>query len=191
MGTLKNSVFRMRGYTPIPLLALMLILAETTPKRFIAGTALGLVGEAVRIWSVSYAGMETRTRKVGAPRLVTSGPYAHLRNPIYLGNFLLGLGFCLATWAWMPWMVGIYIAGFLLQYSLIISLEETRLRELFGKQYEGYAQAVPRFLPRLSPYRGEGRVKPNIRKALRSERDTFLSIAAALILVLLRWHLSG
>ncbi len=181
----------MRGYIPIPLLGIMLILAEITLKRFMAGVAVGLVGEAVRIWSVSYAGMETRTRKVGAPRLVTSGPYAHLRNPIYLGNFLLGLGFCLATWAWMPWMVGVYIAGFLLQYSLIISLEETRLRELFGREYEKYAQAVPRFLPRLSPYQGEGDIGPDIKKALRSERDTFLTIAAALLLILLRWRLSG
>lgn len=179
----------MRGYIPIPLLVLMLILAETTLKRFMVGVAVALAGEAVRIWSVSYAGKETRTRKVGAPRLVTSGPYAHLRNPIYLGNFLLGLGFCLATWAWMPWMVGVYIAGFFLQYSLIISLEETRLRELFGEQYEKYVQAVPRFLPRLSSYQGKNNVEPDTKKTLHSEQDTFLTIAAALLLILFRWHL--
>src|ERR1700693_1881606 len=60
------------------------------------GLPLALAGEALRCWAVGYSGVTTRSGTVTAPALVTAGPYAHVRNPLYAGNFLTALGFSIA-----------------------------------------------------------------------------------------------
>jgi len=189
LGDVRQIVFRSRGYIPVPFAALLLALARTNLLSFVSGLLIAAFGEGIRIWALSYTGMGTRTRKVGAERLVTDGPYAYIRNPLYLGNLFLGLGFCVAAWAWMPWMIPVFLAGFSLQYALIVSLEEETLRKIFGRTYEDYAVHVPRFLPRFSPYGGSREIAPDLRKALRSERDTFFTIAICMILIAIRWYI--
>ena len=56
------------------------------------------------------------------------------------------------SWAWMPWMLFIFIALFTFQYSMIISLEEEQLKKIFGQHYEGYLASVPRLIPRIFPF---------------------------------------
>jgi len=188
-GGLREFLFRARSYTPLPLIVFILALAEPNALSFAIGLPIAAAGEALRIWGVSYAGPATRTRRVGAKILVTDGPYAYLRNPLYLGNFLISLGLCIASWAWMPWMIVVLTAAFAIQYGMIISLEEEKLRELFGERYERYASQVPRVMPRLSPYRERSQVVPDLHRALMSERSTFGSISAVLVLLILRWYL--
>ncbi len=107
-------------------------------------------GEYIRLTALRASGKATRTRRVGARRLVTWGLYGHTRNPLYIGNFLLWLGAVLfAGGDWQYWMLALVVAWFLLQYALIISLEETTLLDLFGGDYEEYRRTVPRILPRL------------------------------------------
>ena len=102
------------------------------------------------MWSVSYAGGETRTTKVGAPSLCTAGPYGFVRNPIYVGNMLMYLGIVIIAGSPNPTLMIITtMTFFLIQYSLIISLEEEKLSELFGEEYNVYRKNVRSIIPRI------------------------------------------
>jgi protein-S-isoprenylcysteine O-methyltransferase Ste14 len=140
------------------------------------GACLALCGELLRLWALGYTGLPTRRQYLDAPRLITAGPYAYLRNPLYLGNLLNGAAVALAAsaglGAYAPWFfcaaVGIHTA----LYTTIIPLEETFLRRQFGKDYDSYCQHVPALFPRLTAARGgEGRFC--LATALRFEWSTF------------------
>ncbi|MDQ7827152.1 MAG: isoprenylcysteine carboxylmethyltransferase family protein [Candidatus Eremiobacteraeota bacterium] len=149
--------FKWRGALMVPLAIIILLLGKPTPASFFAGIAVALLGEALRIWGVGYAGKTTRGEEVKAPCLVTAGPFAHVRNPLYLGNAITGLGFTvMACGAAPPFVVALLMILFLLfyvtVYGTIIPLEEEFLRETFGDPYSEYCSHVPRIVPRLSPY---------------------------------------
>lgn len=159
---------------------------------FFGGVLLVLLGESIRFWGVAYAGPATRTtKKVTCARLVTEGPYAYVRNPLYIGNFLIGLGFMIMAWALMPWMLLVFVVLFLLQYSAIVHLEEEFLSQKFGKTYRTFQNHVPRWIPRLSPYRGNKRnsIRPDFKIALRSERNTLQTIMIVVLCILFRWQI--
>ena len=84
-------LFRQRSWTPIPfILVLVLCRAKESPEAITwwPGLALLAAGEGLRLWGVAIVGKGSRTRGSGVARLVTAGPYAYVRNPLYLGNFL-------------------------------------------------------------------------------------------------------
>ncbi len=187
---LRTFLFRHRGYTPVPLIAAALILAKTSFTSWCAGVLLMLMGEGVRFWGAAYTGCSGRiTIQAGGDRLITEGPFAHVRNPLYCGNFLLWCGFLIASWAWMPWMALILFFFFFFQYSRIVGLEEEYLSKKFASSYEAYRKAVSRWIPRFRGYRGPEKSGPDWKMAWRSERDTFLAILAVLTLIFLRWRL--
>jgi protein-S-isoprenylcysteine O-methyltransferase Ste14 len=187
---LRETLFNYRGYTPIPLVIAVLVLADPSWVTFAAGVAIALVGEAIRFWGVSVAGSATRTTSgVGGDTLITNGPFAFVRNPLYLGNFVITVGLSIMAWAWMPWLFLLVVVLFGVQYILIISLEEEHLRAKFGASYEHYFRHVPRFLPRTTPYEHRSKVPHNFRAAIRSERSTLISLGLFTTAVLLRWHL--
>ena len=183
--------FKYRSFTPIPLILAALILAKTSIFSFVAGFLIALLGEVVRVWSVRYAGSATRTTgEVGADVLVIDGPYGHVRNPLYLGNFLISLGMVIMAWAWMPYLLLVYLVLFAFQYSAIVSLEESFLKEKFGRRFLEYMDAVPCWLPQWKT-RGKGvRVPTPLKKALRTERNTLQSFSLVTLAILLRWLLS-
>ena len=88
-------LFQLRGLTPIPFIFILIYFAHPTFISSSVGTILLMLGESLRLWAVGYAGGATRSRTLGTARdLVTAGPYAHVRNPLYLGNLFLSLGVC-------------------------------------------------------------------------------------------------
>ena len=125
--------------------ALFVLFAKPRPATLIAGAIVSVVGLALRAWSAGHI------RKNDA--LATSGPYAYTRNPLYLGSFLLGLGFTIASARW-PLAI-LFVALFLGIYFPVMRVETSTLAELFGENYQRYAREVPLFLPHLTRYRDE------------------------------------
>lgn len=166
----------------------MLILADPTRASFFIGLAIILSGEAMRFWGVLYAGSATRTTgEVGAGRLVTDGPFAHVRNPLYAGNFLLSLGLTVMSRAWMPWMLLIFFLLFGIQYHFIVKEEERFLASQFGEQYREYCRHVPRWIPTIRGFTNSELSSTVFARALHSERNTLQAIVSVTILMVLRW----
>ena len=137
------------------------------------------------MWAVGYAGGSTRTRTLGAARdLVTTGPYAHVRNPLYLGNLLLSLGICVV--ANVYWMIAVLIIGFVIQYTPIIRSEETYLMGVSGDRYRAYCTSVPRLIPHLRPYAEPSNHDFLLLRAIKSEKRTLTAIACVLTLIAAR-----
>jgi len=182
-------LFRVRSYTPIPLLLVVLILSQTFRLSFLIGFPLVLLGEALRLWGVAYAGEYTRARDVNIPQLVTDGPYAFIRHPLYVGNLLLVLGFCVIGWAWMPWMLLVAFVLFWVQYYFIIQVEEEHLAEAFGEEYGSYKASVSKYIPWKGRFKRRTTMAPRWEMAWRNEDRTKLSIALVLVAFMLRAYL--
>ena len=177
--------FRLRSLTPIPFILVLIFFAQPTSLSIVLGGLLIVLGEWLRIWAVGYAGGSTRTRTLGAARdLVTTGPYAHVRNPLYLGNLILCHGVCVV--ANVYWMIAVLIIGFVIQYTPIIRSEETYLMGVSGDRYRAYCTAVPRFIPHLRPNGEPSGHDFSLRRALSSEKRTLTAIICVLILIAAR-----
>ena len=82
---LSEYFFKYRSYTPVPFIIIMLFYNNTNIWSLVVGLIFACTGEFIRLWGVSWAGSETRTtNNVGGTYLIVSGPFAHLRNPLYL-----------------------------------------------------------------------------------------------------------
>lgn len=163
--------------------------ADPTVMSLSVGGVITILGEMIRFWGVAYAGPLTRvTRSVGAPELIVSGPFARVRNPLYVGNILLYVGVGVLSNALMPWLVIVAFLYFTFQYMLIVKLEEKFLERHFAEVYSAYKKAVPRFIPRLSAYASpaQSTQKPEWQGALRSERRTLQAIVLTAALILVR-----
>lgn len=125
--------------------ALFLFFAKPGLPSLLIGAVVALPGLALRAWASGHL------RKNES--LATTGPYAYTRNPLYLGSFLIGVGFTIAAGRWV--LAIIPIVMLLGIYVPVMRVESQTLAELFGKKYQRYAAGVPLFLPRLSAYRNQ------------------------------------
>ncbi len=177
--------FRLRSLTPIPFILVLVFFSRPAPLPIVLGSLLIVLGESLRIWAVGHAGGSTRTRTLGAARdLVTTGPYAHVRNPLYLGNLFLSLGVCVV--ANVYWMIAVLIVGFLIQYTPIIRSEETYLMNVCGDRYRAYCAAVPRLIPHLRSNGEPSGHDFSLQRALTSEKRTLTAIVCVLVLIAAR-----
>ena len=122
------------------------LLAGPTRASLAIGAVLSLGGLALRAWSAG-------TIHKGET-LTTSGPYAFMRNPLYVGSFLIGAGLAVAGGSWL-WLV-LFLVFFAVLYGPTVAAEAARLTEKFGHRYVAYSGQVPAFMPRLTPFRGGG-----------------------------------
>ncbi|HEX2963270.1 MAG TPA: isoprenylcysteine carboxylmethyltransferase family protein [Ignavibacteriales bacterium] len=193
MSSIQAKIFKYRSYTPIPFLVLMLLFRSPNIFSIIIGFIVAASGELIRLWGVSYAGSETRTTgAVGGTYLVISGPFAHTRNPLYVGNILLYMGIGIMSLALFPYLQIAAFVFFYLQYKFIINEEETYLKKAFGAQYEEYYKNVPRFLPRISAYKNNNVTQPkyNIAAGLKSERRTLQAFSIVSLTIIIIWFVS-
>jgi protein-S-isoprenylcysteine O-methyltransferase Ste14 len=127
--------------------AVFIILARPNTRSLAAGGAVAVVGLALRAWASGHI------RK--NDRLAVSGPYAHTRNPLYLGSFILGIGFTVAAASSLLLFLllgGLFAALFLGIYWPVMRVESATLARMFDEEYDAYAAAVPLLFPRLTPY---------------------------------------
>jgi protein-S-isoprenylcysteine O-methyltransferase Ste14 len=158
----------------------------------IAGLILVMAGEMLRLWGISYAGGETRTRKAGASALVTQGPFAYVRNPLYLGNIIIYTAIGIMANSLTPYLqIVIFIFSCFQYYYIIVDEEEPVLRDLFKEKYEDYAKSVNRFLPG-KPYdtSKQSKIKFDRKAGWKSEKRTFQGILTVLFMVVLIYILS-
>ena len=123
--------------------AVFLIFANPSFLTLAIGGVIALIGLLIRAWS---SGHIRKNRE-----LAVSGPYAYSRNPLYLGSFILGFGFTIASGVW--WLGILFIALFLGIYLPVMRVEASDLVDLFGDKYKEYAENVPLFFPRLTKYK--------------------------------------
>jgi protein-S-isoprenylcysteine O-methyltransferase Ste14 len=108
------------------------------------GVSLLLAGQLLRVSARGYKAEQSRNGN----SLVVGGPYAMVRNPMYLGIIMIGCGVVLAVMN--PWALLVFLAGFLFLYLHLFPKEEKGLGKAFGKAYKEYCLRVPRIFPKAS-----------------------------------------
>jgi protein-S-isoprenylcysteine O-methyltransferase Ste14 len=185
-------LFKRRSWLPIPIvLSLVLLRTRPDPPALLwLGVALVAGGETIRLWAVHHIGVISRTRSDRLGPLISTGPFAHVRNPLYLGNVALWVGFTLAVGLlWLAPFVCVLLA---LEYHAIVRWEEELLLSRMGAPYRQYLGTVPRWIPRLMPApsarlatsdEAPGHGGYSWLETLTSERSTLLAILLGFALV--------
>jgi protein-S-isoprenylcysteine O-methyltransferase Ste14 len=168
-------LFRHRGFLPVPFIVVPFIWhGVMAPSSWAFGAMFVVFGESLRLWGVAAAGAETRRRSRTVTRLVTYGPFAWMRNPLYFGNFFIWTGFSVI--AGIQWFLPIAVAVFALEYAPIVQFEEAVLEATFGDEYRRYKRRTSRWLPLAPASRPAGPLC--WKTAWRSERSTLIQFAA-------------
>jgi protein-S-isoprenylcysteine O-methyltransferase Ste14 len=157
--------------------AAFLVFARPTPAAIAAGAVLFALGAALRTWAAGHI----RKREI----LAVTGPYAHTRNPLYFGSFLMACG--ALVMGRNGWLAAAFLLIAVPVYHVVIRKEEVFLAGIFGEAFAAYTREVPRFFPRLG-------VPPHRRGAfdwglVRRHREWRAWAGGALLIVLLlaRW----
>lgn len=186
ISLIEKSIFKYRGIFPIPFYILCLIFSNWNRNAFITGFILIIVGLILRFWSVGYLGKSSReTHFPDAKTLIVSGPYRYTRNPIYIGNILIYLGFTVLSNVFLPYFPLLTAMFFGFLYSLIVRFEEKYLEKKFATTYQLYRQKVHRWFP-LRIYQTQTGYPFQFRRALSSEKTTWITFALSLGILLTR-----
>jgi len=183
--------FKYRGIAPLPVLFICCFWPSYDVKNFIHLFMFGLIimflGEAGRIWCVGFAGGITRTRTGDLHKLVTTGPFAYVRNPIYIFNIILYIGSAIILG--VPQLIPLVILYFFIQYTFIVYYEEALLINSFKEAYVLYRTKVRRWIPSLYIKVVPSDHKFNLQGALVSEKRTFSSFFAVIIIAVIKFIL--
>jgi protein-S-isoprenylcysteine O-methyltransferase Ste14 len=181
-------LFKQRTWLPLPIAAALLLVPgspaaplDTTSSMW-AGVPIVAAGELLRVWAVHHIGVISRTRSDRLGPLVDTGPFSIVRNPLYLGNILLWVGFAVS--AGILWLVPVIVLLLAVEYHAIVRWEEQLLAARIGTAYGDYARRVPRWLPalRVAAATADG-ARFSWRDTLFSERGTLIAIAMGYVLL--------
>ena len=184
-------LFRWRTTMPIPLILMLLLTpGDAGSAAFVwIGAGLVIAGELLRLWAVRHIGVISRTRSDRLGPLIAAGPFARVRNPLYLGNIVLWVGFALS--ARVLWLVPVVLIALGFAYHAIVRWEETLLEARRGDEYRDYLRRIPRWLPSLSATPDASGILFSWRETLFSERGTLIAIVAGFALLYVKSRLSA
>jgi len=181
-----------RGFFYVPILGLLAtIFYREWEEDFIIwplGIGIIITGFLIRLWATKHIGRRMAWLKKKGKTLVTTGPYAIVRNPLYIGNILIVMG--LSVLSELAWSIPFVFLYFFTLYHLVAIYEEKKLLERWGDEYRVYMNEVPRWMPGLKNLHPN---KPNgfsWRDALRSEFPSLLVILLGILIFFLKEILS-
>jgi len=165
--------------------AALLVVATPSPRAFAAGAALVLTGLLLRVWA---AGHLERNRE-----LTTSGPYAYIRDPLYVGRLLLLCGLGVMGHNWPAYaLFAAALAVFFLDYMpRKVRKETARLEKRHGERYLDYRRQVRSLIPRLTPYPNRSNKRWQPALFWRENREQWLALAMLLVLALMALKMRG
>lgn len=137
---LKNTIYKWRVRVGYLAALSALVLAIPKLESLFWGFVICLLGLFLRTWACGHIQKEEK--------LTVSGPYRYTRNPLYLGNLIIGIGLAASSCSWF--VFGIFCFYFLAFYPVIIKIEKQKMEKLFPKQYKSFKR-VPLFIPSLKP----------------------------------------
>jgi protein-S-isoprenylcysteine O-methyltransferase Ste14 len=157
-------LFRWRSFLPLICLPVLIVVLANMSWPFgsyqfhelweVFCLAVSLAGLGIRVIAIGYVPDGTsgrNTKSQVAMSLNTTGIYSTVRHPLYLGNFLIGLGAVLIPFEW--WLPLLYSAVYCVYYERIMYAEESFLLMRFGEAFTEWANVTPAFWPCLSHWR--------------------------------------
>ena len=191
LARLGGWLFKKRTSIPLPIVLTLLLVPAPwstlalSSSAALAGVLVVALGELLRMWGVHHIGVISRTRSDRLGPLIDTGPFSLVRNPLYLGNILLWLGFSIS--ARLIWLAPFIVLLLSVEYHAIVRWEERLLESRIGRTYRDYTLRVPRWLPLLrAPVRLHGAAPFSWGETLRSERGTLIAIAAGYVLLAIK-----
>lgn len=169
----------LRQFLGIAFLILLAFVGEPVPHFFYPGAILVALGIAARLWASGHV------RKNKA--LATSGPYAYVRHPLYVGNHLIALGYCFASALW--WSVLLWMAIALFFYPHAIRDEDHRLAKRFPAEWSEWSEKTRALVPRLSPYAAGSRGSWSFSQSWRENGEPIIAVVLMLGLFVLQQKL--
>ncbi len=139
----KKLLQRYRVFAGFAFAVLYVVFARPTALTLVIGVGVAIIGLALRAWACGHI------QKIR--ELDTCGPYAYTRNPLYLGTFIIAVGFSIASGVW--WLVLLAMVFYLSIYFPVMNVEAEELESWLGDEYRDYANSVPLFFPRLTPWK--------------------------------------
>ncbi len=140
-------IFKVRGLAMVPMLVLLTLFPRWETENvwliYGLGVPVFLGGIWIRVWSQRHLRYRLKTDA----RLAVTGPSAHVRNPVYIGNTLILCG--LALLCELPWAVPLMALWAAAIYSVAVRFEENRLLKRYGDEYQRYMRCVPRWIPSI------------------------------------------
>ncbi len=161
------------------------IARPVSDRAFFNGLFLVAGGCLLRSWAAGYL--------LKGKRVAVGGPYAWIRNPLYVGSFIVGMGFCVAIWEWpLPFskvlLFTTYFLGFGVVYRLKTLAEEKELADHLGDAYRRYAEQVPPFLPVKGKVSGLG-VQTFSKELYKANREYECVLGCLGVLGFLFWRM--
>lgn len=165
-------LFRRRtAFLPFAALG-MIIWGHPRVCGFLVGLGLIVLGESIRVWASGHLAK--------MKELTVSGPFGWVRNPLYIGSFLIACGYSAMTGGWVVW--AIVMPMFIAAHASAVRWEEKRLLGLYGEDYISYCRTVPRWIPRR-PASGGGMVGRFSPERVRVNRESKTIIGTALVVI--------
>jgi protein-S-isoprenylcysteine O-methyltransferase Ste14 len=172
---------RIRVFSGFIFAIVFLVFSRPTPLTLAVGIAIALIGVLLRAWACGHL------RK--SSELDVSGPYAHTRNPLYLGTFIIALGFGIASGSWWLFLlVAAYIGSI---YLPVINVEAVVLEKRLGSEYSEYAANVPLLFPRLTAWKKTERHFDFQLYLKNGEYNAAIGFAVASVFLALKSYLLG